>query len=109
MCIVTNFGGENLGNILEKKRYSKCFFNCIDIKRILYQIIYSLSYLHDDLKIVHGDIKPGNILIKMFILLIFNVIYLLNELINNYINIILICVHIYIILILEKTNFHMFV
>lgn len=48
---------EFLKNKLEKS------LNKEDIKYIIYQLVYALRYIHEDLDIAHLDIKPANIMI----------------------------------------------
>lgn len=59
MIIITEFAGENLSDVLEKKRK----FSFEEVKVYCKQIFDALCYL-DQNRIAHRDLKPQNILIQ---------------------------------------------
>jgi predicted ATPase/signal transduction histidine kinase/tRNA A-37 threonylcarbamoyl transferase component Bud32 len=56
--VLEDFGGESLGQLLEKKRLS-----LLATLNIAIQIVKALEYLHQN-QIIHKDIKPSNIIIN---------------------------------------------
>jgi predicted ATPase/signal transduction histidine kinase/tRNA A-37 threonylcarbamoyl transferase component Bud32 len=56
--ILEDFGGESLGQLLEKERLS-----LLATLNIAIQIVKALEYLHQN-QIIHKDIKPSNIIIN---------------------------------------------
>jgi serine/threonine protein kinase len=66
-CIVMEIYGESMTSMMKRINHVGLSFLCM--KAVLYQIVRSLCFLHS-LKIVHSDIKPDNILVEKFILLL---------------------------------------
>ncbi|EEB09831.1 mitogen-activated protein kinase ERK-A, putative [Pediculus humanus corporis] len=64
-CLAMEVGGESLGDLLEKR-----FENDLGpfppdiIIKVAYSIAKALNYLHNEKNILHGDIKPYNVVIK---------------------------------------------
>ena len=59
-------GGELLDKIVEKANDDGSKTDCFaeeEASRIIYQVLKAVSYLHKQ-NVVHGDIKPKNILLK---------------------------------------------
>lgn len=63
LCSVYELHACNIDTILRKGDYQKGIPFDITMK-IMYQLTASLNYLHNKLKVYHGDIKTDNILIK---------------------------------------------
>lgn len=56
VCIVTEVLGDNLTTMMNKKS-----FNIDIVKLIIKDVLYGLTYLHEN-KVIHTDLKPENIL-----------------------------------------------
>ena len=63
MCSVYELCCGNLDGLARKGKYSKGFPEEI-VEKFYDQIYNGMNYLHKELKIFHGDIKPDNILLK---------------------------------------------
>lgn len=64
-CLAMEACGRSLGEIVED-RYEDAQgpFTPAEILKVVRNIANALDYLHNEMKLMHGDIKPGNILIK---------------------------------------------
>ena len=62
VCSVYELCCGNLDALARKGKFKNGYPIPI-VKKMLYQLCVSLKYLHDELKIFHGDIKPDNILL----------------------------------------------
>lgn len=63
LCSVYNLRASNLDLIVRKGRFKDGLKPDVVLK-IFKQLIRGLNYLHNNLKIYHGDLKPDNILLK---------------------------------------------
>lgn len=63
LCSVYNVHCGNLDDFLRKGKYNNGY-NTQQVVEITKQILVGLKYLHNKLKIFHGDLKPDNILLK---------------------------------------------
>uniref|UniRef100_T1JHZ9 non-specific serine/threonine protein kinase n=1 Tax=Strigamia maritima TaxID=126957 RepID=T1JHZ9_STRMM len=62
ICMVFNVLGQNLSKLLIKNGNKG--IPLVDVKNIIKQVLEALDFLHTTCKIIHGDIKPGNICIN---------------------------------------------
>ncbi|NXN92227.1 TOPK kinase, partial [Rhinopomastus cyanomelas] len=66
MCLAMEFGGEKSLNDLIEERHSKHLgpFPAATIFKVALSMARGLKYLHNDKKLLHGDIKSSNVVIK---------------------------------------------
>lgn len=62
-CMVFEVLGCTLLKLIIRTNYSGLPLN--EVRIILKQILEGLSYLHDDCKIIHTDLKPENVLVEL--------------------------------------------
>jgi serine/threonine-protein kinase SRPK3 len=62
-CIVFNLLAGDLYSLIKERQYSEGLPVHL-VKKIIYQLLSAISCLHNNLKILHTDIKPENILFK---------------------------------------------
>ncbi|CAG0922958.1 unnamed protein product [Notodromas monacha] len=63
VCMVFEVLGHNLLKLIVKSDYKGIYLN--NVRRIIRQVLEGLEYLHDKCKIIHTDIKPENVLVKV--------------------------------------------
>ena len=54
----------SLGQLVEKRRSQNQYFEPMEIKHLAIEILNGIDYLHSQ-RILHRDLKPGNILVDM--------------------------------------------
>ncbi|XP_040286884.1 lymphokine-activated killer T-cell-originated protein kinase isoform X1 [Bufo bufo] len=66
LCLAMEYGGEKSLNDLIEERNEKCLgpFPADTILKVALNMARGLKYLHIDKKILHGDIKSSNVVIK---------------------------------------------
>ncbi|KAG8147445.1 hypothetical protein E2320_000154 [Naja naja] len=66
MCLVMEYGGEkSLNDLIEERNEKhKKPFPAATILKVALHMARGLKYLHNDKKLVHGDIKSSNVVIK---------------------------------------------
>lgn len=64
-CLAMEVGGESLGNLIEKRYENKLGpYPAASILKVALCVAKALKYLHMEKKILHGDIKSFNIVVK---------------------------------------------
>ncbi len=63
-CLSMEEGGTELGTMIESYKDEEKQFTALEVASVTMGIARALSYLHNDQKILHGDIKSGNILVS---------------------------------------------
>ena len=63
VCMVFEVLGPNLLKLIIRSQYQG--IPLLNVKTIIRQVLEGLDYLHTELKIIHTDIKPENILIRV--------------------------------------------
>lgn len=61
VCMVFEYLGDNLLTLLKANKYKGLPLDVV--KNLSRQILTGLNYLHNDLKIIHTDLKPENVLL----------------------------------------------
>ena len=56
--------GKGLDDIIYKHQENEEIFSAIQITQVAFSISNALDYLHNTKKLLHGDMKSGNILVK---------------------------------------------
>ncbi|XP_053564882.1 lymphokine-activated killer T-cell-originated protein kinase [Bombina bombina] len=66
MCLAMEFGGDkSLNDIIEEKNErGECPFPASTILKVALHMARGLKYLHNEKKLLHGDIKSSNVVIK---------------------------------------------
>lgn len=64
LCLAMEDCERALEDIIEEKAYLEEDFTSEEILKVSWAIANALSYLHNEKKILHGDIKSGNVLIR---------------------------------------------
>ncbi|XP_074066112.1 lymphokine-activated killer T-cell-originated protein kinase [Macrotis lagotis] len=66
MCLAMEYGGENSLNDLIEERATNCHspFPAATILKVALHMARGLKYLHQEKKLLHGDIKSPNVVIK---------------------------------------------
>lgn len=64
LCLAMEDCEKALEDIIEEKAFLEEDFTYEEILKVSWAIVNALSYLHNDKKILHGDIKSGNVLIR---------------------------------------------
>lgn len=64
LCLAMEDCEKALEDIIEEKAFLEEDFTYEEILKVSWAIANALSYLHNDKKILHGDIKSGNVLIR---------------------------------------------
>ncbi|XP_072188891.1 lymphokine-activated killer T-cell-originated protein kinase [Excalfactoria chinensis] len=66
MCLVMEFGGEkSLNDLIEERNAARLGpFPASTISKVALSMARGLKYLHNDKKLLHGDIKSSNVVIK---------------------------------------------
>lgn len=75
LFIVTELLRDNLNVFLnyEEGRHSKAYFTMGRIQRLAYQVLTGLEAMHA-LNVIHGDVKPANIVVKSYSQCLFKII-----------------------------------
>ena len=60
--------GKGLDDIIFRHREDEEIFTAQQITQVAYSISNALDYLHNTKKLLHGDMKSGNILVSINIL-----------------------------------------
>ena len=61
MCISYEVLGESLNTLMAKANWRGLPINIV--KRIIKQLLIALHFLHDYCEVIHGDLRPANILL----------------------------------------------
>ena len=64
LCLAMEDCEKALEDIIEEKAFLEEDFTYEEILKVSWAIANALSYLHNEKKILHGDIKSGNVLIR---------------------------------------------
>ncbi|XP_035424234.1 lymphokine-activated killer T-cell-originated protein kinase isoform X2 [Cygnus atratus] len=66
MCLAMEYGGEkSLGDLIEERNTARLGpFPAATILKVALSMARGLKYLHNDKKLLHGDIKSSNVVIK---------------------------------------------
>ena len=65
VCIVMEYAaGGDLGRLIKKRIKENARFTETDIKRYAMQLGSALEYLHNDIKLLHRDVKPNNVFLS---------------------------------------------
>lgn len=64
LCLAMEDCEKALEDIIEEKAFLEEDFTYKEILKVSWAIANALNYLHNDKKILHGDIKSGNVLIR---------------------------------------------
>ncbi|XP_051800780.1 lymphokine-activated killer T-cell-originated protein kinase homolog [Acanthochromis polyacanthus] len=64
-CLAMEYGGEqSLNDVIEKRKDSLKAFPAANIEKVALHVARSLQYLHNEKKLLHGDMKSCNVVIK---------------------------------------------
>eukprot|EP00111_Clytia_hemisphaerica_P006465 TCONS_00018772-protein len=64
VCLSMEAFGKGLDDIIYKHQEKEEIFSAIQITQVAFSISNALEYLHNTKKLLHGDMKSGNILVK---------------------------------------------
>ena len=62
-CLSMEKGGKSLDTLIEEVRDKGGHFTAFEVTSVAMGIARALSYLHNSHKLLHGDIKSGNVLV----------------------------------------------
>ncbi|XP_061668323.1 lymphokine-activated killer T-cell-originated protein kinase homolog [Syngnathoides biaculeatus] len=65
-CLAMEFGGErSLNDLIEKRREDGLrAFPAADVEKVALHVARGLQYLHNEKKLLHGDMKSGNVVVR---------------------------------------------
>ena len=64
LCLAMEDCDKGLEDIIEEKAFLEEDFTYSEILKVSWAIANALSYIHNEKKILHGDVKSGNVLIR---------------------------------------------
>ena len=64
ICLSMEFCGRGLDDIISDYREEDLLFRARYIMKVAWSVAKALQYLHNDKRILHGDIKSGNVLVQ---------------------------------------------